>query len=132
MLKFYSSSIALLIICISQCCHNRVVYWVYTGLIQVKEEGLTGFSEGWQGCSEGFLEGEARGKSCCHNLAILGLKVLGNVGKITFKVFLVNSQCFQVHLKYFELILLYFCLRGFVANLVLSKITHFFGSNFSA
>ena len=36
---------------------------VQNGLIQVKEEGLTGFSEGWQGCSEGFPEGEARGKS---------------------------------------------------------------------
>ena len=23
---------------------------------------MTGFSEGWQGCSEGFPEGEARGK----------------------------------------------------------------------
>ena len=33
------------------------------GLILVKEEGRTGFSEGWQGCSEGFPEGEARGKS---------------------------------------------------------------------
>ena len=33
------------------------------GLIRVKEEGLTGFSEGWQGCSEGFPEGEARWKS---------------------------------------------------------------------
>ena len=33
------------------------------GLIQVKEEGWTGFSEGWQGCSEGFSEGKARGKS---------------------------------------------------------------------
>ena len=30
-----------------------------TGLIQVKEEEWTGFSEGWQGCSEGFPEGEA-------------------------------------------------------------------------
>ena len=30
------------------------------GLIWVKEEGKTGFSEGWQGCSEGFPEGEAR------------------------------------------------------------------------
>ena len=29
-LKFYSSSIALLTICISQFCHNRVLYWVYT------------------------------------------------------------------------------------------------------
>ena len=26
------------------------------GLIQLKEEGCTGFSEGWQGCSEGFPE----------------------------------------------------------------------------
>ena len=33
------------------------------GLIRVKEEGWTGFSKGWQGCSEGFSEGEARGKS---------------------------------------------------------------------
>ena len=33
------------------------------GLIQVKEEGGTGFSESWQGCSEGFPEGEAQGKS---------------------------------------------------------------------
>ena len=28
-------------------------------LIQVKEEGWTGFFEGWQGCSEGFPEGKA-------------------------------------------------------------------------
>ena len=28
-LKFNSSSIALLNMCISQCCHNRVLYWVY-------------------------------------------------------------------------------------------------------
>ena len=35
--------------------------WI--GLIQVKEEGWTGFFEGWQGCSEGFPKGEARGKS---------------------------------------------------------------------
>ena len=34
-----------------------------TGLIRVKEEGWTGFSDGWQGCSKGFPEGEARGKS---------------------------------------------------------------------
>ena len=33
------------------------------GLIQVKEEGWTGFSKGWQGSSEGFPEGEAQGKS---------------------------------------------------------------------
>ena len=33
------------------------------GLIWVKEEGRTGFSQGWQGCSDGFPEGEARGKS---------------------------------------------------------------------
>ena len=38
---------------------NKIPYWV----IQVKEEGWTGFSEGWQDCSEGFPEGEARGKS---------------------------------------------------------------------
>ena len=29
------------------------------GLIEEKQEGMTGFSEGWQGCSEGFSEGEA-------------------------------------------------------------------------
>ena len=29
-LKFNSSSIALLTMYISQCCHNRVLYWVYT------------------------------------------------------------------------------------------------------
>ena len=28
-LKFDSSSIVLLTMCISQCCHNRVLYWVY-------------------------------------------------------------------------------------------------------
>ena len=33
------------------------------GLFCVKEEGWTGFSKGWQGCSEGFPKGEARGKS---------------------------------------------------------------------
>ena len=35
----------------------------HIGLIQVKEEGWTGFSEGWKGCSEGFSEGKAQGKS---------------------------------------------------------------------
>ena len=29
-LKFNSSSIALLTRCIYKCCHNRVLYWVYT------------------------------------------------------------------------------------------------------
>ena len=29
------------------------------GLIEVKEEGRTGFSKDWQGCSEGFPEGKA-------------------------------------------------------------------------
>ena len=33
------------------------------GLIRVKEEDWTGFSKGWQGCSKGFPEGKARGKS---------------------------------------------------------------------
>ena len=33
------------------------------GLIQVTEEGWTGFSKGWQGYSEGLPEGEAGGKS---------------------------------------------------------------------
>ena len=33
------------------------------GLIQVKKEVWTGFSKGWQGWSEGFPKGEARGKS---------------------------------------------------------------------
>ena len=32
-------------------------------LIQVKEEGWTGFSEGWHGGSKGFPESKARGKS---------------------------------------------------------------------
>ena len=36
---------------------------LHIGFILVKEEGRTGFFEGWQGCSEGFPEGEARGKS---------------------------------------------------------------------
>ena len=29
----------------------------------MKEEGRTRFSKGWQGCSEGFPEGKAQGKS---------------------------------------------------------------------
>ena len=41
----------------SSLCHQQI------GKIQVKEEGGPGFSEGWQGCSEGFPKGEARGKS---------------------------------------------------------------------
>ena len=35
-------------------------FWI--GLIQVKEERWTGISKGWQGYSEAFPEGEARGK----------------------------------------------------------------------
>ena len=38
-------------------------FGIKNGLIEVKEEGWTEFSEGWHGCSEGFPEGEARGKS---------------------------------------------------------------------
>ena len=33
------------------------------GLIRVKEEGRTGFSEGLEGCSKGFPKGKAQGKS---------------------------------------------------------------------
>ena len=33
------------------------------GLFQLKEEGWTGFYQGWQGCSEGFPGGKAQGKS---------------------------------------------------------------------
>ena len=36
---------------------------VWNGLIQVKEEEWMRFSKGWQGCSEEFPKGEARGKS---------------------------------------------------------------------
>ena len=35
----------------------------HNGLIQVKEEGWMGFSEGWQGCSKEFPEGKVQGKS---------------------------------------------------------------------
>ena len=38
-------------------------YFMMTGLIQVKEEGWTGFSKGWQRCSEGFPKGKVWGKS---------------------------------------------------------------------
>ena len=38
-------------------------YLPQAGLIQVKVEGWTGFSDGWQGCSKGFPEGKAQGKS---------------------------------------------------------------------
>ena len=36
---------------------------IHIGLIQVKVEGWTVFSEDWQGCSEGFPKDKARGKS---------------------------------------------------------------------
>ena len=42
---------------------SDIAHFVEIELIQVKEEGWTGFSVGLQGCSEGFPEGEARGKS---------------------------------------------------------------------
>ena len=38
-------------------------YTLSIGLIQVKEEGWTGFSKGRQGCSKGFSEGKARGNA---------------------------------------------------------------------
>ena len=49
-----------------QCHIEHVLYWdpicqvnysclIENGLIKVKEEGWTGFSNGWQGCSEGSL-----------------------------------------------------------------------------
>ena len=49
-------------------CHGRLSDWhvrlsLWNGLIQVKEEGWTGFSKGWQGCSEGLPEGKAQAKS---------------------------------------------------------------------
>ena len=81
--KVYCSSIALLTKCISSWFHRRVFYWantdhycfVYcalgnTGLIQAKEEEWTGFSEDWQGCSEGFLEDlcpKVKQRYCCHS-----------------------------------------------------------------
>ena len=34
------------------------------GLIQVKEEGWTGFSKGWQDCSKGFPEGNPEEQPC--------------------------------------------------------------------
>ena len=45
------------------------------GLIQVKEEGWTGFSSGWQGYFEGFPEGEAQGNSQGAALPALGKPV---------------------------------------------------------
>ena len=33
------------------------------GLIQAKDEGQTGYSKDWQGCSKGFPKGKGRGKS---------------------------------------------------------------------
>ena len=42
---------------------ERLWWDLQNGLIRVKEEGWTDLSEGWQVCSGGFCEGEARGKS---------------------------------------------------------------------
>ena len=47
------------------------------GLIQVKEEGWTGFSKGWQGCSEGFAEGLCRGHEIYEVKQGLAMLVLG-------------------------------------------------------
>ena len=44
--------------------HNWDFYPLHTGLIQVKEERWTGFSEGWQGCSEGFPKGNPEEQHC--------------------------------------------------------------------
>ena len=52
-------------------------------------------------------------------LHFLGLKVLENVGNITLRYFLVNCECCQVYLKYFELILMYI-----VAFAAFSQIWH--------
>ena len=66
---------------------------------------------------------------CCYNLAFLLLKVLGNEGNNTFKVF---CELIVIH-KYISMILSVFfllcCLRCFVQNLVLQKIMHFLGKN---
>ena len=45
--------------CVLKCCGPRLYNDIR--LIQVKKEGWTRFSKGWQGCSEGFLEGKSRG-----------------------------------------------------------------------
>ena len=50
-------------VCAVQCSGQCAAFSAHIGLIWVKEEGRTGFSKGWQGCSEGFPEGKARGKS---------------------------------------------------------------------
>ena len=57
------------------------------------------------------------------------VKVQGNVGNITFKVFfcelMVYYKCILIILSIFFVV---FCgLRYFVANLILPKITHFLG-----
>ena len=51
--------------CHCHCCHHypHSHHHPHIGLIRVKEEGRTGFSKSWQGCSEGFPEGEGWGKS---------------------------------------------------------------------
>ena len=53
-------------------CANIPLHTLGTGLIQVKGEGWTGFSKSWKGCSEGFPEGEAQGKSRGAALPALG------------------------------------------------------------
>ena len=64
---------------------------MHNGLIWVKEEGGTGFSEGWQGCSrEASLP--ARGKPCpsrlfysdLHSISNTVFKVLRSAGKWAF------------------------------------------------
>ena len=65
------------------------------GFIRVKEEGRTGFSNGWQGCSEGFPEYKVREKSDRSSLQARGkpvlpdsfsqIKILFAIGFFTFQ-----------------------------------------------
>ena len=75
------------VLCSYSCCHWTTFHHYFPGLfnvgfielssnriglIQVKEEGKTGFSEGRQGCFKGFPEGRAQGKSRGSALPVQG------------------------------------------------------------
>ena len=74
------------------------------GLIWLKEEGRTGFSEGWQGCSERFPQGEARGKFRGAALPARGkpcpsLLLYSDYHSISNRVFQSTEVCRQVNKK---------------------------------
>ena len=71
-----------------------------SGLIQVKGEGWTGFSKGWQGCTEGFPRAKPEAnpeEQPCHprNTPFIPTLILGFTVYLKYDIF-VTFVIFQI------------------------------------